>query len=447
MAADLVILIRSEAWQLLSARDGQVAAEELSVSGDRLDRAAAEQVASVVRKRGGGGRGLALAVPSGWALSASFSAENLPRSHRHQAMTYRLEEQLPLAAEELTADFVEHGRTALGIAVRSDRLSEILFELEAAGVFVRLVCPAAILAVQGLRDRLPSSGPSFAAIVLDGQVELVGLRDGRSMSWEALPLEPAGLTAAVRAGMLSASEDEPVPILTCELAERLRCELAAVGDAHVDAVADTSALDLVGRGAAAVLAGRARPWCNLRRDRLAPADRLRPVRAALTACAVTFLMLLVALIAATAWRASRQEGLAEGYRADQAAVFRKLHPGQAVPTAVHWRLEAEARRVSGLRGGSAQAPTRRSGLERLQEVFARLPEGVAVQVLELRIEPTGFLIEGRVKGHVDAERIASSLRESPAVEVDPPRTERLPKVVAFTLTGRFADAREEGTVP
>jgi len=447
-AADILILVRPEGWRLVAVENGSVRSDELPVAGDGLDRSGAEAIAAAIRQCGRPGRGIALTVPSTRAFSAAISTEGLPRSNRRQAMVYRLEEQLPWPAEDLAADFTEHGRTALGIAVRADRLRETLFELEAAGVFVQLVCPTAILAFQGLRGQLPPSGPSFAAVGLDGQVELAGFLDGWLASWECLPPEPARLLPAMKAGLLmGAGEQEAVPLLAIGLDETLRLALASVGELKVEAADGASPLELVGLGAAAILRGRARPWCDLRRGQLAPADRLRPVSKALRSCVASFLVLLAALIAAPNWRASRQEALAEACRADQAAVFRRLHPGRRVPTAVHWRLEAEARRLSGLRGDSAEAPARRSGLEDLREMFTRLPEGIAMQVLELRVEPTGFLIEGRVKGHVDAERIASSLRESPALEVDPPRTERLPKVVAFTLTGRFADAREEGTVP
>jgi hypothetical protein len=237
-------------------------------------------------------------------------------------------------------------------------------------------------------------------------------------------------------------------VLAVGLDDRLQSALASVGELKIAAAGDASSVELVGLGAAAILRGRVEPWCNLRRDQLAPSDRLRPVRRALSACLAGFLALMVALIAAPNWRAMRHEALAQRCRDDQAEVFRRLHPGRPVPTAVHWRLESEARRLGGLRGASAEAPQRLSALEILREVFSRLPGEVPLRVLELRIEPSGFLIEGECRAHADAERVAAGLGKGGLLDVDPPKTERLPKKgVSFTLNGKVAGPKEEAPPP
>src|SRR4051812_7997769 len=84
---------------------------------------AAPRIASALRTLGRRNEPALLAVPSAWCLAARISLDGLPRGDR-RAMTFRLEEKLPVAAEDVVADFIidRDGRRALGVAVRIDRL-------------------------------------------------------------------------------------------------------------------------------------------------------------------------------------------------------------------------------------------------------------------------------------------------------------------------------------
>src|SRR5690606_25478069 len=66
--------------------------------------AAADAAAARLLERGYGGDGVVLAIPSAWALAAPVSAEGLPKKGQRQAILYRLEEKLPVSAEEVVAD-------------------------------------------------------------------------------------------------------------------------------------------------------------------------------------------------------------------------------------------------------------------------------------------------------------------------------------------------------
>jgi len=107
----------------------------------------AAAVEAKLRERHYQGEDVLLALPSSWCLAASIDTQGLPR-HDRAAMRFRLEEKLPLAAEAFTADFVEHDETALGVCVQNDRIVPIVNALEAAGVAVQSVSPAALLASQ-----------------------------------------------------------------------------------------------------------------------------------------------------------------------------------------------------------------------------------------------------------------------------------------------------------
>ena len=432
--ASFAILLCRGRWQLAVADQTSVELRDLPAEAAGIGDEAAGTFFSEMSRHGYGGEGIALGIPSEWVLAATISAENLPRSHRRQALLYRLEEQLPLSAEELVADFLERGRAAVGVALETDRLRESVYELESAGIAVQVICPVALLALQEL---IRGQRHDYAVLALDGHVELAGFQAGHLRSWETVQSHPAAVTRAIRARLLlDGSRDAPAQLLSAGLDERLRGELAQIVDIEVEESPSTSAVESAAKAAAGILVGRSHAWFNLRRDQLSPRDRLSPVRRALSVCTGLCVVFLAALVGGMLWRAGRYRGVGEQVRVDQAGIYQRLYPGQVVPTSVRRRLEGRAQRLTGLRGSSSEMPEQRSALEGLREIVSHLPGNIRLRILELRIEPAGFVIKGQTRSHADPERIAVELRKGGLIRVDAPRTERLARGgVAFTLTG------------
>src|SRR4051794_36802733 len=90
---------------------------------DELARAAAD----ALRAAGYAGQGVAVAVPSAWCLCAAVRTDDLPPRNWRQAMAYRLEERLPVSAEDVVADFVPaaDGGEALGVCVEKKTVAPL----------------------------------------------------------------------------------------------------------------------------------------------------------------------------------------------------------------------------------------------------------------------------------------------------------------------------------
>src|SRR4051812_19728408 len=138
-----VIFAGEETWRVTAPG----AADDLRFDREAAPKSIAAAVAAKLRGRGYQGEGVLLALPSAWCLAAQVSLADLPR-HDRSAMAFRLEEKLPLAAENFTADFVTAGDRALGVCVANDKVKPLVEALENAGVVVQSVAPAAMLALQ-----------------------------------------------------------------------------------------------------------------------------------------------------------------------------------------------------------------------------------------------------------------------------------------------------------
>src|SRR3954462_6399619 len=102
---------------------------EIPLSTGATSDQIASAAADALKKMGYGASPLALAIPSNWCLCASIDGGDLPKSDYH-SLLYRLEEKLPWPAEAITADFIRHENSALGVCIKTDKLRPLIDALE-----------------------------------------------------------------------------------------------------------------------------------------------------------------------------------------------------------------------------------------------------------------------------------------------------------------------------
>lgn len=441
--ACFVILARARQWRLLvqGGPDGELAALDLPASGEAIDREAAEGIRQVMAARGHDGGGALLAIPSQWSLAAAISTDGIPRQGRHEALTYRLEEHLPLAAEEVIADFVECGDQALGVASERGRLQRILSELESASIAIHTVAPTAALALQQFAETHIGRDLEYALVGLDGNIELGGFQGGRIRCWQTAQSADFAVSTLQAALLAAPAATEAVPVALAGVDEEVAASAAQIPGVAVRPIDGFDAEAAAAQAAVAILSGKSRGWFDLRRGELAAGDRLRPIRRPLSVCSALVLMLLCAVTAGLLWRARRYQTAAEGFGRGQGAVFERVLPNERQPLAVRSRLASHARQLAGLRGASADVPDRPSALQTLRETCARLPGDVRMRVVDLSIEPNGIRMAGQARSHGEAEKIAAELRKGNVLEVQSPRSDKLVSGgVAFTLSAGLLGA-------
>ncbi len=405
--------VAAEPWRLGRAVDGEPRVDRLVVSADATPVAVAAAVAAV-------GRGpVTLALPSSLCLSATVDASGLPRQGRRSGLLYRLELSLPLAAEDVAADFLQHPResSALGVAVAVDRVRPWVAALEGAGLTVAAVCPAALLAIDTLRpaDGLVAWGHGSA-------VDLFAVAGGQVTRWFTLPAE-ADDVRLYRPAFDAAGVAVSVAV--------------SVSDGVAEVVGGTrSTADWDLAATAAVLAGR-RQRMDLARDGLAPRGRAAADRRAWAQLGVAAAACVACGCGALLWRANGYERLADADRDRQAALFHQLYPGRPVPANVRSRLGSEARALSS--PGDAAAAGGPAAVAVLHGLLAALPADVRLRLAEVRVADGLVFVEGTVPTRADADAVAAAVRAGTGVPVDVPQTDQKgPREVHFVLSGSTA---------
>lgn len=384
-----------------------------------------------------------LALPSRWCLPACIDTRGLLRRGRRSAMTYRLEEKLPVDAETFVADFIEHSGQALGIAIEIQPIAEILKALEKHEVAVGTIAPIAMLALEQLQIERRENLGDLVLLESAHGLDAILLSQDHPTGWHHVPAAPE----ALRRELNHLTRDCSQPLGTSSVGLTADNQQIAQQHSGVDLLHEhsTDPAELAGQRAHAIAVGGEASMVNLRRDALAQPNRLQQVKRPLGAAAIALAILLFAIGGTAYWRSIQHEQLAEHLEAEQVALFQENFPNQETPAAILARLRSELHQQQGLRGpaddSENQALDTTSALTLLYRVLENLPADLRYRVLELRLDAQDLYLDGQARGHGDAEQIAAGLREPDLWEIRPPRTEQLrDRGVSFTLTGDLKKA-------
>lgn len=419
-------------WAVACAAAEKCAVASVPAPPEAALSTVANLLAESLRNHGYRGEGLVLALPSAWCLCATLSLAPLPRKPTREAMLYGLEEKLPLAAEEVVADFIPQGQQALGVAVAVQRLEPLVQALEQRGVAVQVICPASLLSIAALSSSL---APYDLLIWEDGgRRELFYLANGSLQGWWLLSQEPQDLLLQLR--ILGVALGKPLRVGAAGLDDPTRSLLAGAEEVGTLGDVDASLAEAAARAAPALLDGSKRPLVNLRRDALAIRDRWRQIRSPLN-CALTALILLLACcIGVLWWRAQGYGRVIQRVEDQQRGLFQQAFPGQSLPVNIKSRLSSEERRLAAINPDAGADVAQASALGVLQDLLEALPRDMRYRILEIRCTCEKLYLEGQVRSHGDADALAAALRKQAGFQIESPRTEQLPaQGVGLTLAG------------
>jgi type II secretion system protein L len=452
-----ILLEPTEITVAVVGLDGAVTTEVVPVLPEEAGGNPAPALREALARLGYKGGGVCLGVSSAETFVAPIDCSNVPRNstEKRQTLMFRLEEHLPIDAEEMTADFLPAaGGTALGVAVESAALVRLVAQLSEAGVETAAICPTPLLALwESLREGQNVDAEYFL-LATATHVDVIRVAEGPpalSLSkgpraWHTTPPEADEVVRAIKAEMLGHPGLSPNPATAVigTLPVGPMTDVCTAASLACRIMEHQTIADLAARAAVHLLEGEDAGWIDLRRDSLGhenPWGRLAlPLKVAVIVAIVT----LVAVSAAAHLRAYRYDAVVDQALSEEAALHQRVFPNTRTPIDVERRLASETRRLEGLRGSSGAMPEPFSALDSFNQIVGSLPESLRIRVVDLRVDPSGILVEGQARSHADAEKFAQAIRATGRFVCDPPRSEQLVKGgVAFTLNGKPASTKAE----
>jgi hypothetical protein len=452
-------------WSIGRLTDGTSAWTRVAPPGEAADTveavAMAHAAGQALDRMGYRGEPVLLGLPSSWCLAATIMVDGLERSGRRRAMAFRLEEHLPLSAEQMIADYIRlSSDEALGVCCEFSRIQPIVQGCEAAGVAIGPICPVALLAGAAVAGENQVDVVFLSASAQDQSAEaipdcdLIELQSDRPRRWWWLADQPAA--AQQRALELAQAADRPIRLAAVGCDEPPLAGLKAsdaISEVHLEA---SSVEDVALTEAGRVLAGRSVPWVNLRREALAGATARVAMPGSMIAATIALLAFLISVSVVCIWRGQTYQAMARAADQRQSQLFKEALPDQPIPPAgsIKRRLISEQRRLDDLGRGAASGDGGQvavDALDQLRLILTHLPEDIRFRIVDLNIQPELIRVDGEARNHLEAERLAMALRDSAAYQVEPPNTEAIDdKRVNFLFTGRLrpgALGESDGTDP
>jgi len=380
MAKRTFILFASDTTAHAASGDSLV---EISLPAPATPDQFAAAAAESLRQLGHGASPVILAIPSNWCLCASIRTDVLPKAD-YKSLLYRLEEKLPWPAEAITADFIRHENSALGICIKSERIRPLIDALEAHDIAVQTITPTALLAAQSQSI----TQPSLLVLESTDHVDLLVMQDGKPLAWSL------------------ATRDESDINLQINL---LSVDLPRVQLRNVENLA--------------LSASQNEPLVNLRQQDLAAADRLRLHRRALNALLAAAAILLMTLTGLFLFRSHQYQQQAQRSSDELSRAFAAHFPAWDIPANIKAVIESEHRRLVSSPSTDLPPEATASAIPTLYSLLANLPADTTINIQHLTANADSLDIEAQLKSYEDADAIAAAARKI-GLEVPPPQVRK-----------------------
>ena len=376
-----------------------------------------------------------LTLPSAWCYAATFNLDDLGGKPRYETMLYQLEEYLPMDAELLAASFEvdSHNRTAIGCAVESKPIKQVIDDLELQGIMIGGICPEIMLAYQALKDQNQiKQNHRFVLLQDEGEtISLLQMHDGKIVRW--LLCDSNDVLDLLRNNIHV--DDEVTSLLAVGLRDDLSYKLNKQNKIQIDRI-DVDMQQLIAQGGASLHQSERLPSFDLRRGDLANQgfnSRYRLPFGVATACV---LLLLISVVAVLNFRAYEYGLQAAQTRASIEDQYQQAFPGKSVPLGVIGRLASEVKRIKGMSQTGQATPEQQSAMQTLAQILTHLPKEMRFQLTELQLEPKQIRLYGSARSHVDANKIAKALDDVEEYTFELLRTENQDsRSVTFSIAG------------
>lgn len=439
-----ILFLESDCCWISQITPGQAVGEPTRLTGsdtreDGSQSRWGESVVDYLTSQGYAGGPVLLGIESVRCLVSNVSPP-ADSPQNHSTLSYALEVNLPLAAEDFVADFVFSQETALAIALDLSAVLPFVEALEDGGVAIQIITPTALLAVQDLIPDSDRAGrPRIVLWRFHDQIEFFVVdRNTTIRQWHLLPNEIDAVLRQLQVCCLK--HDTPPSLMACNLDSEMLIALRQQHPADIEEHDEKGYLDSAAEAGAEALARRRAPAIELRRGALAGRDVYRPIRGLLRFTqwsAAVFLLVTIVVSTVRSYHYNRQ---VSNYQADQMLLFQDVLPGQRSVTGIRKRLESEYKKLSGLTGAASASPGAVSALETLASLLRSLPDDLAFRFQEVRLEEAGHVfLRGQVQTHGGADALAAALRAGEFNVQQPTSTQVSDRVVTISLAATAED--------
>ena len=432
-----MLILDSKSWTLEIKTDDH--AHRFDGSWSPTDSSSlVEQITEHIKDTASRVRKISVLLDASLCVSALYKMDSAGQARKREAVLYRIEEHLPLATEDIVADFVRRGSEVFAVAVASNALEPVLKELQQRRLVIELVTPLAVLAWQRHFNANSVAGPSAAAWINHDNAGQLVLFEGR------LP------TRWVKFGSVSELcrqlaferlfSPGPLPLsIYCPPGHQIELNaISSLAQASFHTGEDMTLPSFAIGMLDAIRSGRSEPMLDFS-QRMAGTARKGRGRFSfeVTLLQVGALLFLASMLLSNLIVTSKYRAAVDKVISAQEDVWRESFPDSRLPRGIGPRLQSELAKMSGVRGTLENSVPDQSVLPPVVSVVQSIPKDMRFRLLDLRIEDQKLDLTGEVRDFADADQIATEIRRV-GFMVMAPTTRRLAEQgVGLRLQGQL----------
>jgi len=449
MRAAILVFLSPESWHIGGGYDSGADLVELEFSPETpVSKRVELAMEHCARLDADAALPVILAPSSQMCLVAQVAQDRAGRrGGRDEAMEYRLEEQVPISAEKMVAQWIDlPGDKALGICCQAETLAEVVSQMQLGDQVVQAICPSALLAGQRVSSRHDATD---AAIVLGGLEEdsgwdLLVIHEGRLRGWQWFGDDREALKEAL--GEAAGSGSSPLKVVPVGVCDELVGEIGALANVDCQPSTEETTASAAMKMAWDYAEQRSVLWVDLRSHHRMPRRPNAPADRALRVTGVALTALLLCLVGSGLLLGRRYQDRAKELSNRQTQVFMDTMDTRNVPLDVLARLRSERMRLAGLGGPSGDEPDRpTSALAHLESLLSALPQDIRFRVTTLDIDPNRIIVAGHARDLLAVEKVTNAVRQVDGYVVQPGETQRLDdRSFSFTFRAEPVESTEGG---
>jgi hypothetical protein len=342
-------------------------------------------------------------------LPESFDA----RRNSIESLRYRLESNLPFAAEDFVAA-IQQDRSSKtvdqAIAMEIGNWQQLFSAIRDLGGVVTRVVPTAIARIQLLSNQSQASDSLRTLFATDcfspTAYDYMVVDGGELIDWRHYRGSTRDVVTHLKVDALT---DQSISSLAIDVDSSSTDELARE--------LEESHFGIRKRGLPT-----SRPWFNLCVAPLLERSGTKPSMAATNFFVVAFLALLIAWTAASAWRGYQLRQITAGLEQTQVELYRNTFPGSSPPAALLRRFKSEHAKMIRTTTGARRVSQPTDGLETLGAFLSAVPTKTDFVVVNFVINGRDLSIDITCQELEAASRLGKAL-ESVGFSVSPPKSE------------------------
>lgn len=409
--------MNSESLALLSV-DQNNEVEIVLDEGQRSPSSFARKLGFSVRPK----RGVVVSIETTDCFVLPSSQIDLRQFKTVDALAIALEEHLPLDAEEMVVRVTKKSQSKESLTIVSERslLAGEVERLEIGEYWIAAISCTCLLAVQELTFD-PDVPVSFDCLWKNPRNgwDLVRVRDSMPVDWQwtdesQLLTDLNSRTVATKGSVPGGTGSaESVPLFIQGTPSTLNADSLHELRELIQVTPDADQIEFARRMADRIVRGSAIPWINLAGKQLPTREPWAPIRMPLLILLGIICTALVTFQSTLLWRASNFTTTAAEADGEQIAAFRKLYPGQRIPSDIVGRLRSEHRNLHSTEQEMQKEPPVYPVLPVLAQFLNSLPEEAQFRMDHVKAQSNQIVsAEGATRTLEDFQSLVGAIRRA-----------------------------------